>query len=98
MTNMQYKNRISEYNEQNTIGSPVAAAVKQFADRFLKRGALRRQGGAFRVLRQGLYHLASAFDQCSSGLLRVFPNVLVCLSQVLFSLWGDDNMIRPRGR
>ncbi len=92
MPNVKNENAVVDDDKQNTIGSAVATAVKQFTDRLIQGESLLCQQGAFGMVRQGLDLCSRPGEPCPCGLRRaLLPDVAVHLSEIGFCFRCDDD-------
>jgi hypothetical protein len=96
MPNVQNEHWFVEHDEQNPIGSAIAAAIKKLSDRLVKRSALRREVRAFGVLRECLDLLSRARHPSTGSLGRApMPDEMIGLSEILLRLRRNYDPIHP---
>ena len=79
-----------------SIDPAVTVTIEELTDFFSKCGALRSQGAALRIPRQGLDAVPSASDPTTGRVWSSFPDVAVDAGQVLNGRGCDDNPVSHR--
>ena len=93
MPNVQYVNRLVEYNEEEPIGSAVPAAEKQFTNGFAKRSAFWGQGTTLRAARKTLRTPTRAANPIAGRTRRLAAYVAISCSEIGLGLGSDDNAV-----
>jgi hypothetical protein len=93
MPNMQYVNRLIEDDKKKTISPSVARAEKQFANRLIKRRALRSQRTTFRTPRQAPRTLACPPNPLPRRNRRLPADITISCPEIALGCGRDNHPV-----
>ena len=93
MTNVDDPYRLIHDHKQNAIGSAIAGAKQHLADWYVEVDAFRREGTAFREVRERLDTSTCTNAPLSRGSRSTVPNVTIYVPKIGLGFRRDNDAI-----